>query len=106
MKNLVLALSLMTLLSGSAVFADTITTNDVVNTSATTVTTDQKPIVLDVPAHKTRKRLLFSFGLFGMGMRMGWMKPKGYENPETAHGIGYPILNVSAGHHAFGLGTK
>lgn len=111
MKKLVLAFSLGTLLSTSAVFADTTSsTSEAINsTTAATVSDQSKPVVLNVPAHKTRKRLLFSFGLFGMGFRMGWMKPKGSENPELAdqvHGVGYPILNVSAGHHAFGLGTK
>jgi hypothetical protein len=63
--------------------------------------------VLEMPARKSRKRMLVDFGLFGCGIHVGWMKPKSSISPDVNDkGLGKPIFNVSAGTHALGIGKN
>ena len=101
MKKILLATLLIALTAGNAALAKHHSQDQVTSTQIQEGTSGAPPTVLDVPAPKSRRHMLFSFGLFGMGVHMGWMK----RNPEVAQGGGYPILNFSAGTHALGLGT-
>jgi hypothetical protein len=116
MKKIVLALSLIAIASGDAAIA-----GEIVNVTQVIPTIDENgKQVIDVPDKKAtrRRRMLVDFGLFGAGIHIGWMKPKNYngdiqqagnggeaQEPKRG-GMGYPIFNLSAGSHAFGLGTK
>jgi hypothetical protein len=108
MKKIVLALAAITFIAGSSVYAQT-------NTESTTVAApvsagaaaDASKQVLDMPAHRSRKRMLVDFGLFGCGVHVGWMKPKSALNQDVSdRHIGKPIFNVSAGTHAVGVGRN
>lgn len=68
--------------------------------------------ILEMPATQSRRRLLFSFGLFGTGVRLGWKKPEvinqaGVLNGEEPRrkGVGSPIMTFSVGRKEFGLGA-
>jgi hypothetical protein len=116
-KHLLVALSVLAVLSGTAAQA-----NEIINVTPVQakITEDGKQVI-EMPDKKTtsRRRMLVDFGLFGAGVHVGWMKPRnidlrnqklgnGGETVEVKkrRGVGYPIFNMSAGSHALGLGTK
>lgn len=101
MRKTLLALSLAALVSGNAAIAQ-----GNIDSSASSAAADSNVQKLDMPAIKSRRHMLFSFGLFGTGFHLGWKKPKDKDEAQGEfRGIGSPILYTSVGHHAFGLGT-
>src|SRR5438552_15439017 len=100
-----LALCLAGLFAGSAVSA-----NEIINYTPVTAKVEDGKKVIEMPDRRTtsRRRMLVDFGLFGAGVHVGWMKSKnanvvaaqecnGDATVKQRRGIGYPILNLSAG---------
>jgi len=88
---------------------------DIINYTAVTseVAADGSRIVQVPPRDQTRRRrMLIDFGLFGAGIHVGWLKPRNMDLQAEGDAaprrfaVGTPIFNVSAGTHAFGLGTR
>lgn len=111
MKKTAIALASLAIVMGSAVNAQVESTTKTVTVPATEATeaaqiAGQK-VVVDMPVPESRRRMLIDCGLFGMGIHVGWMKPKSAINAQVSdHHIGMPIFNVSAGTKALGVGTK
>lgn len=111
MRRIAALVVLTTVLIGTKAFA-----GDIINYTPVTATTGPDGSrVIEMPSRdKTyRRRMLFDFGLFGAGVHVGWLKPRSAQVAEdgtvsSRHwwAVGSPILNVSAGTHAIGLGTR
>lgn len=102
MRNTLIALSMVSVLAGAApAFAQNAAAVD-----ASVGQADGGVTKLDMPAYKSRRKMLFSFGLFGTGIHIGWKKPmdKADANGQF-RGVGSPIFYTSVGSHGFGLGT-
>lgn len=101
MTKVALSLALLAVLSvNSAIAAD-----EIKAVPAAAANPDGS-VVLEMPDVKTRKRMLFSFGLFGTGFHMGWKKPEIDPVTNEKKGIGSPILNLSVGGKGLGLGVN
>src|SRR4051812_27488503 len=106
-QRILLMLSVLALVSGSAASA----TEYVNVTPIEPKVGDNGQRIIEMPDKKTtsRRRMLVDFGLFGAGVHVGWLKPKGADiqqgnggevSVKRRHGVGMPIFNVSAGTHA------
>jgi hypothetical protein len=102
MRNTLLALSLVAIVAGAApAFAADAILDSSAGTQAKVGNT-----VLDVPAIKTRRKMLFEFGALGTEIHFGWKKRVAKEDANGHfRGIPMPILFTSVGSHAFGLNT-
>jgi hypothetical protein len=99
MRNTLLALSLVSLVAGSlpAFAADA---------AAEATVSEKAQTKLEMPAIKSRRKMLFSFGVFGTGLHVGWKKPIAKEDANGKfRGVGSPIFYGSVGTKALGLGT-
>ena len=83
----------------------------VTTSSVSSETTSDGKLKVSLPPRQSRRRMLVDFGLLGMGVHVGWLKPKTAPSADLAdapqyQGHGNPIFNVSAGTHALGIGTN
>ncbi len=113
MKQFLIALSIAMFFGGAAQAKEIINYTQVTPTAA-----EDGSRVVQMPDRKatSRRRMLVDLGLFGAGIHIGWLKPKNVElqaqdgseqyTIKRRRGFGMPILNVSAGTYAVGLGTK
>jgi hypothetical protein len=101
MRNTLLALSMVSMLAG---VAPAFAADSAVDVSAGTAKVGET--VLDMPAIPSRRKMLFSFGVFGTGIHIGWKKPLP-KDQAAGHfrGVGAPILYTSVGTKGFGINT-
>lgn len=108
MRNTLLALSLVSFVAGSlpAFAADEAASASAATAVTATDGAAQPQTKLEMPPIKSRRKMLFQFGLFGTELHVGWKKPIPKEEANGKfRGVGSPIFFGSVGQKAFGLGT-
>jgi hypothetical protein len=102
MRNTLLALSLVAIVAGSvpAYAADAVLDTSA-GTQAKVGTT-----TLEMPAIKSRRKMLFEFGALGTEVHFGWKHRLSKEEANGRfRGIPMPIMFTSIGSKGFGLGV-
>jgi len=103
MRNTLLGLSVVALVAGSlpAFAADA-----ELDYKAGTQAKASNGTVLDMPAIKSNRKMLFEFGALGTEFHFGWKHRKSKEEAAGGfRGVPMPIMFTSIGSHGFGLGV-